>query len=410
LEACMRVREKGVYLITGGLGGLGLNLARYLAEITNVTLILISRSHLPLRQEWRDHIAQHGSADHASKVIEAIEAIEQTGSTVVVESADVADREQMRPIIEKIRGDFGELHGIFHLAGIASGRMMQIAKREEAEAVLRPKVQGTVVLDELCRSFHPDFFVAFSSLNALLGGIGQFHYCAANAFIDAYATANPARILSINWDAWRDLGMAADAAVPTGLDELWQKQMSTALSPAEGLSALEAALSSGLSNVAVSTRDLCQRMTERATLSISIDEEARSGQRRRPQQSVEYLPAADSLQHQIVEIWEALLGISPIGINDDFFELGGHSLLATQMIARLRTSLSTELGLISVFQFPTPALLAAHVLEQQLAAVGEAIGRDLLQKAQDLSEEEAKALLDSSRAKDDKGHGSNSTE
>jgi NAD(P)-dependent dehydrogenase (short-subunit alcohol dehydrogenase family) len=385
-------RERGVYLLTGGYGGLGLRLAGHLAAAGTPTLILLGRSPLPAREDWAGHLAREGAEDRISRIIAAIGSIEEAGATVVPMAADVADREAMRGVLDDVRARFGDLHGVFHLAGVPSGRLMQFATRAEVDAVLRAKVQGTLVLDQLLRDRPLDFFVGFSSLNALLGGIGQVDYCAANAFLDAYAAANPSRAVAINWDAWREVGMAATAKVPGALEHVRQRDLATALTPGEALAALDVVLSSGLSNVAISTRDLKLRAAHRATVRTGAAATPH-GTGNRPPLEVPYTPPADDLQRGIAAIWEAQLGIAPIGIHDDFFALGGHSLAGVQAIARLRADLSIDVPPSAIFEFPTVAALAAHVLEQRMSDLGSDRVGELLREAAELTEDQVRDRL-----------------
>ena len=145
--AVSRLRPGGVYLITGGLGGVGLVLAKYLAQAVQARLVLIGRSAFPERERWGEWLGSHDDDDAVSRKIRDVQAIEQCGGQVMVISADVANQHQMQEAIQLTYERFGTIHGVIHAAGIAGGGIIQLKTPEIAARVLAPKVQGTVVLD-----------------------------------------------------------------------------------------------------------------------------------------------------------------------------------------------------------------------------------------------------------------------
>ncbi|MFL5699614.1 MAG: SDR family NAD(P)-dependent oxidoreductase, partial [Ktedonobacteraceae bacterium] len=215
VEGKGRLRERGVYLISGGLGGMGLELAEYLAGTVRARLILVGRSALPERNEWERWLATHGDQDNTSHKIRRVQALEEAGAEVMVASADITNEEQMRKVITRAYDRFGEIHGVIHAAGVAGGGMIQLKTREKAEEVLAPKLRGLLVLDTIFKDVKLDFIVLCSSLTSILGDFGQVDYCAANAFLDGFAhwqtSKNHPFILSINWDTWQEVGMAVEA-------------------------------------------------------------------------------------------------------------------------------------------------------------------------------------------------------
>lgn len=200
-----RLRPEGVYLITGGLGGVGLELAGYLARTVRARLVLVSRSDRPLQAD-------------ASRRLRELEAM---GAEVLILRADVTDEGQVRAAVEQTLGRFGALHGVIHGAGRAGGELMAAASLRSIREVLAPKVQGTRALAAALSGLPLDFFVLLSSTFSLVGGVGQAAYCAANAFLDAFAQMRAARepfTLAINWDLWRGTGMAAPRPQVSGME------------------------------------------------------------------------------------------------------------------------------------------------------------------------------------------------
>lgn len=219
-----RLRHGGAYLITGGLGGIGMVLAEYLARSYNAKLILLSREGLPDPQEVRAAaLAKDERAVQLGRRIQKVEALERLGSQVMVVRADISDHAAVKAAVEAAVARFGPIRGIIHAAGVPGGGVIQRRSREASESVLSPKVKGTLVLDALFQQRDLDFFLLCSSLNSVLGGFGQADYAAANAFQDAYASyrSHHSRGLTVavNWDAWREVGMAADAARQRGAVE-----------------------------------------------------------------------------------------------------------------------------------------------------------------------------------------------
>ena len=222
-----RLKEGGVYLITGGMGGIGLVLAEYLAQAIRVNLVLVARSPFPEREAWDTWLLEHPDQDDVSRKIRKLQKLEAQGAQVLVLRADVADIDQMRGVITYTHERFGKINGVIHAAGVSPGGMIQIKTKETAASVLAPKVTGTLALDESLKGAEPDFFIFCSSLSSILGGIGLVDHCGANAFLDAFARSNAQRsktlMLSINWDAWLEVGQAADAQLSLGLKEILQK-------------------------------------------------------------------------------------------------------------------------------------------------------------------------------------------
>jgi acyl transferase domain-containing protein/NAD(P)-dependent dehydrogenase (short-subunit alcohol dehydrogenase family)/acyl carrier protein len=215
-----RLREGGVYLITGGLGGIGLVVAGYLAKVFRSKLILTGRSAFPAAEEWDRWLDTHSSLDSTSRKIRKIRELEALGAEVRIYNVDTAHEQGMGALVEEVKKQWGSIHGVIHAAGVPGGGMIQLKTREMADRVLSPKVKGTLVLHRVLRraGIHPDFMVLCSSVNSVVPAVGQVDYFSANAFLDAFAFYNNAVnghgtfTVSINWDAWQEVGMAVEAA------------------------------------------------------------------------------------------------------------------------------------------------------------------------------------------------------
>ncbi|MER6405746.1 SDR family NAD(P)-dependent oxidoreductase [Streptomyces viridosporus] len=202
-------RSGGVYLITGGMGGLGHIFAEEIVrQVKDARLVLVGRS--PATEQSR-------------RILERLRA---SGAEVSYEPVDVADRAAVRALVDGIRRTAGTIHGVVHSAGVIEDDFILRKSEREFREVLAPKVSGLVNLDEATEDLDLDFFVTFSSGAAVTGNVGQADYAAANAFMDAYAEyrqglvadgRRSGRTLSINWPLWAEGGMGADADTRTVL-------------------------------------------------------------------------------------------------------------------------------------------------------------------------------------------------
>ena len=215
LQPPVRLRQGGVYLITGGLGGIGLTLAEYLAPF-QTKLVLLGRAALPERHAWETWLSAHPKDDRVSQKILKIQALEALGAEVLPIRADGANEADMQAAVAHSLARFGHIHGVIHAAGVPGDGIILQKTPEKAAEVLAPKVRGTLVLEAVLKPIETDFVVLCSSLGSVLGGFGQVDYTAANAFLDAFAhQARDHFTVSINWDAWQEVGMAAEAAKPS---------------------------------------------------------------------------------------------------------------------------------------------------------------------------------------------------
>ncbi|MEK4432035.1 SDR family NAD(P)-dependent oxidoreductase [Paenibacillus sp. FSL M7-0802] len=232
-------KDRGVYLITGGTGSLGLIFAEEITrQARDTALILVGRS--PLRGDTKARI----------------EEIEALGARVVFRQADVADKRAVEVLIRDIQEKFGKLDGIVHSAGMVSDNFIIKKTREELQNVLAPKVTGLVNLDQACKEIPLDFFILFSSVAGSLGNIGQADYAAANAFMDAYAKyrstlvereQRQGRTISVNWPLWKEGGMRIDGETEKIMEGMGMFAMETGA----GIRALYQSLASEKNQVMV---------------------------------------------------------------------------------------------------------------------------------------------------------------
>ncbi|HEV7857250.1 MAG TPA: SDR family oxidoreductase, partial [Pyrinomonadaceae bacterium] len=359
-----RLKQGGVYLITGGLGRKGLLLAGYLARTVQAKIILTGRRAFPGRDEWETWLASHDERDEVSGQIRRLREMEETGAEIVLARADVANRQQMQGVIERASERFGQLNGVIHAAVESNGVLRAIEETETAHCAqqFRAKAYGLFVLAEVLRGRQLDFCVLMSSLSSVLGGLGFYAVAAANTFMDAFASEqNRKREIpwaSIAWDGW---------SLRDGDDEAATDPLDNGITAAEGCEVFARLMSHRLlTPVVVSTGDLSARIAQWVGLeSIREKREAEPSAARagyaRPALPNPYVAPANEIEIAIAEIWQALLGIEQVGVQDNLFELGGDSLLVIQIVSRIREVLQVEVPLRAIFETPTIADLAASI-------------------------------------------------
>jgi acyl carrier protein len=220
-----------------------------------------------------------------------------------------------------------------------------------------------------------------SSINAILNSVGQVDYCAANAWLDAYSryrtTQTGQYTVSVNWDTWQEVGMAVNTEVPTALLNIRKDSLKQGISPQEASEIFSYILAGKQSQIIISTQDLSTIITEHQqfTLSTLLDSKTESQARKvsynRPSMKVPYVAPQSQIEEKLVVLWEELLGIKNIGVEDSFFDLGGHSLLGSQVLARCREMFGFELSLDTIFNLPTIADLAIAIEDKILEEITE---------------------------------------
>ncbi|MDC3954532.1 type I polyketide synthase [Polyangium jinanense] len=361
------ILANATYLVTGGLGGLGLSLSRWMVDRGARHLALVSR----------------GAPSAAAR--EAISAMEKAGAEVAVLAADVTREDQVDAMLAEIKKRMPPLRGIVHAAGLLDDRTLLEMDEERFTRVMAPKVRGAFNLHTRTLDQKLDFFVLYSSSASLLGAPGQGNYAAANAFLDALSharrrTGRPAT--SIHWGPFADIGLAA--AQDNRGNRLSHRGIES-LSPAHGLLAFGKLLERPRAEIGVlrlsvrqwveyypqvgdipfwSELQRDQKATDRPPSSrISF----RSLLERRPPQ--ERLPMLE--KHILEHVGQVLrLDIGRIDRLASFTSLGMDSLLSLELRNRLELSLGVRLSATLLFTYPNPASLADHLLDRMSLAQG----------------------------------------
>lgn len=356
-----RLRQHGVYLITGGLGNIGLLLAQYLVETVQARLILTKRSPFPAKSEWSAWLASHEEYDLISRQIRQVQALEAFGTDILIASVDVSDREQMQALMNQAVAKFGSINGVFHAAGTGIQKLDKVLRliKDTNQAHCKPhfdaKVYGTTVLKEVLQGYDLDFCFLFSSLASILGGIGFTAYTGVNTFLDAFAIhqnqTQKTPWLSINWDTWQITDEKEQSVIHGNTAANY------AITDTEGIHIFQQLLSAHIEGqVTVSTGNLGVRSAQQAK-----GEQSRNGKvaqseilsHQRPNLRTSYVAPRDALEQKLVNIWQGVLGVDPIGVDDNFFDLGGDSLIGLKLIAQLQQELNIEVPAIDLYEGPT---------------------------------------------------------
>lgn len=349
------INPNGTYLITGGLAGVGYEIAKFIASTYGANLVLASRTPLPCRTEWDSIRKNNLDTDEIRLRLERIQALEKLGSSVLPLTVDMTNYDQVAKSIPSIREQFGKISGVFHAAGVVHDGLIELRDKASLHQVLAPKVLGTLNLREVLEDAPPDFMVLFSSVNAVLAPAGQVAYAAANGYLDAVANSAKSSsypITSINWPGWHETGMFGRLQASGG-----DLNAAISITPEEGIQALVDIMDSGLSQVIVYPHDFpaavrgeypqannftfSRNGSAKSSTTLVEDSDRKDG-------------SVDSIVTFISQLWIELLGIEAPNPNDNFFEIGGSSLIATQMFAQLTKEYGVKLNLRTIFDAQTP--------------------------------------------------------
>ncbi|MFJ9109286.1 SDR family NAD(P)-dependent oxidoreductase [Streptomyces sp. NPDC102283] len=376
-DGASALRDDGVYLITGGTGGLGLVLAAHLSR-PGRKLALMARTAVPVEGDG-ELLATRPGGPGATGTARKLREIKQRGSEVLIIAADVCDPAQTEAAVTRVTDAWGRIDGVFHAAGVAGGGLAQLKTLEEAAAVMGPKVAGTLNLERALTPLEPDFIALFGSNAANVGDFGLVDYVAANCFLDAYAHSRAStaesspRVVTVDWGPWQEVGMAVTTDLGNGLAHARGKDVAErGMAPADAIEALERGLSASREPQLIVTPVDARHLIEQA---FTLRGQGQNADGRlsglgapqtvhpRPEVSSAYVAPHGTVQRQLCTMWQELLGIEQIGIDDSFFDLGGSSLVAIQLISTINKSLDTALTVAQLYEALTIARLAALVDE-----------------------------------------------
>jgi acyl transferase domain-containing protein len=383
-KPALQLREGGVYLITGGTGRIGFEVATYLARSVKPKLVLMHRKNASTEVGWLDF--QAATLYNAAPELAKARALQDLGAEVVLAAGDVSNPEDLKRVLDRTHRKFGQINGVFHAAAeLQATNLKPMAQLtlSDCESQFRAKMEGVKALAEALADEGLDFLFLFSSLSAILGEVRYAAYSGANAFLDSFSDFcrqhRSINCISVNWEAWNFDGPVANGVADGSIKAL-------SMQPPEGIQALHRIfqLSQLPTRIVVSTGDLNLRITKWLNGAREHGDEPGSGNihsisPRQPTAEVHldranvtslYVAPRNALESALCELWEQLLGISGIGIYDEFNELGGNSLLGMKMCARIRKMLDCEFTIVNLYHAPTIAGISESIAEMLIDQAG----------------------------------------
>ncbi|AJY32938.1 3-beta hydroxysteroid dehydrogenase/isomerase family protein [Burkholderia thailandensis 34] len=366
------VQACGVYVIFGGLGELGLNVAGHLASRAPCTLLLVNSKRFVARDEWPAWIDEHGADHPYSKKIEKIREMEKAGATVLLQQCDVADAKRVDAVLDDARERHGVIHSVIHAAGRVENGMIDNKDVRHFETVFEAKVYGTYNLLSYLKRHPVTKVILCSSMNSIIGGLGQIDNAAANAFVDAVAQTSLAAslgdICSTNWGAVNAERLTRPNVLPQFAD-LSREHMRNHMTEREIAAVYDRILHWNFGpRLVISTIDFdsvlehwgeVSKVTELARLRHVA---AEAGEQASARASDDDGYAYRSELHRFVETsWARILGVAHVDWDGVLLELGAHSLSAVQFVSMVKDRYDVSLHAMIIYEIRTLGLLVEHI-------------------------------------------------
>lgn len=347
-----RFSDNGVYLITGGLGGVSFHLCKaILSRVKNPTFILVSKGTAIEQSQWSSILADSSHVYYNK--IRNLNSLVALGATLYWESIDITDIESVTILISRYTNLCRKINGVIHAAGVAGDGLIQLKSKEKTEPVFKSKFFSAYILAKALKNLDLDFFVLMSSIAALTGEVGQVDYAAANACLDSFAVSNlfPSKFtVSINWNTWQNIGMASDSKLPVDISF---DERNNFISPKQGERLFLEIMESAYQNVIISNYSLNEYQCSLTQNHNHLSKNHTKIQRNQLNTNTDYHEPISTTEKKLAELWEKNLGIDKIGIDDNYFNLGGHSLKALKLIEQINTFFNCTISIRSLYEKPT---------------------------------------------------------
>ena len=403
-------KQGGMYLISGGLGGIGVEISKYLLTEYDARLLLIGRTPLLNERSGGSSVDENSTS---SQLIDDLDALRGLGGEVIYKAVDVCDLEGLKDTVREATGSWDcKLDGIIHLAGIYHQKQILEESKDDFQAVLRPKLLGAWSLHQLAKEHTLDILIHSSSVISSMGVFSFGAYASANAFLDALALYQREQCAlpsySIAWSLWDEVGMSRGYQ----MKELTRKRGFQIISASQGINAFKACLQRAnpcrlvgldgsnwhIHKHMVLTDPEIQQFTGYVRTKSDLDpdeyfkdiaihdrfgspttfswikmdefpftpegEVDRKALMMLEDGTTHRMLPQNELERTVASIWQEVLHSEEIGVNDNFFDLGGSSLLMTQVNRKLRDTLSIDISITELFRYPTISSLAKHITKQ----------------------------------------------
>ncbi len=363
------LRKGGVYLIAGGLGKKGKQIARYLVEALQARLIIVDKKELPAQGRWKDILAGAEGDPSTDGDITFLRELESSSPGILFYSADIADAGRMKILLDDAISRLGAVNGVIHAASHGMTAPIVLQDNNDIEGCFAVGVTGTSVLGQHFMKSDLDLFVVFSTSDIVTAGPGKAATVAAGAFIEAYAescAANRERTtMCLNWGQWQYAAAqpVLTAAMLTDNERFNEYILTQGMEPHEAILAFEKSLSVVSGALVVSPIDISEYQSE-----IESKCSETGGD--------ELAEPRDDIERTLVEFWKEIIGIRHLGIRQNFFDVGGHSLTAVRLFAKIKHKYDVQFPLAVLFKAPTVEACAKLIRdEMQGKSAGES-GRE----------------------------------
>lgn len=418
------LREGGMYVITGGLGGIGKEIATYLLSNYQARLLLLGRTYLPPQNEWKSYWLHKGKI---AERIKAFQELQQLGGEICYEALDICDFNDLARVVKQAQSRWQcPLAGVIHLAGIFQERLLLEETQESFAQVMHAKVFGTWSLHQLIKDQPDVLFITSSSVNGFFGGATVGAYAAANRFLESFShnqiSRNIRQSYCFNWSQWDELGISRGYSMkilsrnrgylPINAEQglqsfliglrcssipLWiglseknpylRRYMESKSENVEQLVAYIVRKNSlhqqngflsnhnnenqwselGISDRfgTLSTITSFVELKEMPLTAAGVIDYQRLVDRSNAfsSKSGKLIKPNNEMEHQIAQIWQKILKVSEISIHHSLFEIGGNSLQMIQIHHQLEEYLGKKFPIAEMFQFTTIHSLAQHLTQ-----------------------------------------------
>ncbi|WP_394751321.1 type I polyketide synthase [Spongiimicrobium salis] len=370
LSSDAEIVDGGIYIITGGFGGMGFSIAKDIALNRGANIILIHRSDFPKREDWSTWCESHENANETVQKIKAIQKMEAKGRFVELFQLDISNKKGVKDFAAMIHEKYGKINGLIWAAGeVDHGGIIQNRTADDFTKYLKSKVHGLLLFEKYFNLEVMDFLVLFSSIGNAFYHIkfGQVAYNAANEFVENYAHYIKKKLqlptVVINWCDWLDVGMTVKTNKKnyntTDINEVNAK-IENGITPSEGVDIFYKCLGSAHTVATIYKGNLKKAIASHKEQYLEINSALRENTEVKEKNVGE-------LQIALVDLFNAFFGKEDIQIKDDFFDLGGDSLKAMTLIARINKKLGISLSIGDMYQYPTINALLKKISKEDLS-------------------------------------------
>lgn len=372
-----KLRTDGVCVITGGLGGIGMEISKELSNTPGMKLALMNRSALPEHSLWQKILDSHTDPPMCEKLRALLE-MESMGAEIELCRADVSNQEEVEDAFEYLRSKYGRIRGVIHAAGLYGNKLISESEENEFAEILKPKVQGAWVLDRVTRKDELDFFILFSSAAAVFPAIGQGGYIAANSYLDAfsaYRNKQGKRTLAIQWSTWKETGMAARSGFN-------QDFIFKAMATSRMIQGFNQLLWKNAERVLIGELNFDKDkifLLERSRVELSESIKRRIGECRKARRITVRSRTGEvpgelrltgendgrysDTEKKLAEWVRDLMGYNEINVHDNFFEIGADSITIKKLHGEIERIYPEKVKIADIFSYPTVSKLAGFILD-----------------------------------------------